>query len=474
MKPEFPEQCTGDVTRRFDVIVIGGGPAGATTARQLALAGFRVAVIEKQAHPRFHIGESLLPRNFALLKKLGLLERARALPQTRKLGAEFIMGHGEDSGTPIWFTQQLGGGETEAFNVERAPFDKMLLEAARDAGAVIFEDAQVKQILKLGEGEVSVALHDRSVLHARCLADASGQSTVVGRHLKTRTVLPHLKKVAYFGHFTGVERLSGDMAGFISIVMCDEGWFWLIPLDERRTSIGLVMDMERAKEADVPADQMLRWGIERCPVMQQRTRVALFPESNHVLADFSYRCAPYAGPGYFLVGDAATFMDPIFSTGVCLAMMSGVQAAAAIGELVRGATEARRQAIRKKYCAYVDGSSSVFFWLVNNYYNHSFRELFLNGKGPCNVHGAVIGILAGYVFPRPSFALRWRLKLFEWCMRINAHVPLVPRRRRFSLLDPAFSTSGQARAAKPTSTIEVTSAQAQSKGETASHGAASH
>jgi flavin-dependent dehydrogenase len=476
LKPE-QESNSSSADERFDAIVIGGGPAGSTTARQLALAGLRVAVVEKHQHPRFHIGESLLPRNFSLIKELGLLDRTRSIPQTRKLGAEFIMGHGQDIGTPIWFSQQLGGCEPEAFNTERAPFDKMLLDAARDAGAHILENAQVKQIAKLEEDDARITLDDGRELHGRCLADASGQSTIVGRHLKTRIVLPHLKKVAYFGHFTGVDRLPGDMAGFISIVMCSEGWFWLIPLDEHRTSIGLVMDLDKSKMVDVPADQMLGWGIANCPVLRERTSRAAFPESNHVIADFSYRCEPFAGPGYFLVGDAATFMDPIFSTGVCLAMMSGVEAAQSIHEVLRDDFDAaHRRHLRKEYCKFVDGSSSVFFWLVNNYYNHSFRELFLNGTGPCNVHGAVIGILAGNVFPRPPFALRWRLKLFELCMRLNAHFPLVPRRKKFSLFDSETYSGAMQHDGRQKSSlsIEVLHAGAGKNQRVVEHGAANH
>jgi len=193
-----------------------------------------------------------------------------------------------------------------------------------------------------------------------------------------------------------------------------------------------------------------------------------------VIADFSYRCDPFAGPGYFLIGDAATFVDPIFSTGVCLAMMSGVEAAKAICETLRNDCSTTRQyEIRQQYCKFVDGSSSFFFWLVNNYYNHSFRELFLNGTGPCNVHGAVIGILAGNVFPKPAFALRWRLKLFALCMRINARLPLVPRRKSFSLIEsPLHSDSIHGDdSLKPASTIEVSHVM---EGSPAKHGAASH
>ena len=135
----------------------------------------------------------------------------------------------------------------------------------------------------------------------------------------------------------------------------------------------------------------------------------------------------------------------------------------------------RHRAIRKRYCKFVDGSSSVFFWLVNNYYNHSFRELFLNGTGPCNVHGAVIGILAGNVFPKPAFALRWRLKLFELCMRIHKRIALVPRRTQFSLLDaPEAHATAIANSIKPASTIEMNSGPSQFPRKAAKHGAANH
>jgi 2-polyprenyl-6-methoxyphenol hydroxylase-like FAD-dependent oxidoreductase len=183
----------------------------------------------------------------------------------------------------------------------------------------------------------------------------------------------------------------------------------------------------------VPADRVLQWAIQQCPAVRERMKGASGAETNIVTADFSYRCRPYAGPGYFLVGDAAAFMDPIFSTGVCLAMMSGQQAAAQVTRLLRGSTSPA--AARRQYIRFIDGSTSVFFRLIRQYYDHSFRELFLNGTGPMKVHCAILSILAGNVFPRPPFCLRSRLWLFEACRILNRHFPLVPRRNRFSLLE---------------------------------------
>jgi flavin-dependent dehydrogenase len=347
------------------------------------------------------------------------------------------------------------GGQT--VNVERASFDAMLLEHARKAGAMVRENVTVRRIVRLADGDVEViasserlandrrrpddprqAIEQRQNneqrLTARWLIDASGQGTVVARYLGTRQQAPekHLQKVAYFAHFEGVERLSGREAGHPAILMCDEGWFWIIHIDEQRTSVGLVIDTDAARSLGVPPDRMLAWGIARCPQVRDRMTKASGPQKNMIAADYSYRCRPYAGPGYFLVGDAAAFVDPIFSTGVCLAMMSGVKAAEAIGRLID--KTARASGERRKYIRYIEGSTSIFFWLIRQYYNQSFRELFLNGTGPARVHKAVLATLAGHVFPRPAFALRWRLWLFWFYIQVQRFFPIVPRRANFSLL----------------------------------------
>lgn len=415
----------------YDVLIIGGGPSGATAALMLARAGVRTLILEKGTFPRFHVGESFLPQNLNLIRTLGLEPKLRALPHLTKLGAEFGFGDCLDT-TRIAFDTCLDGCIHETFNIARAPFDAMLLDAAVEAGADVRQNTAVKRIVRMADGDVAVEVDGRAMTGSYLL-DASGQATVVGKHLGLRRGFEAHRKIAYFGHFEKVKRLCGREEGYPTIVMCDEGWFWLIPIDDRRTSIGLVLDADVARGLAVPASQMLTWGIARSALMRDRTAQAVFPERTHVMADFSYRCKPYAGPGYFLLGDAAVFLDPVFSSGICLCMMGAVEVANQL-QAVLGA-RLSPGAARRRYARFVERSSAPFFRLVKLFYEHSFRELFMTGEGPLDVHRAVISILAGYVFPRPAFSSRWRMRLFEWLIRLNRHVPLVPRRTRFSLVN---------------------------------------
>lgn len=419
----------------YDVIVIGGGPAGATAALCLARKGRRVVIFEKSPFPRFHVGESFLPRGYEVLQQLDLLDRLKKIPHVPKFGAEFGFGHGRET-THFRFEQALYGESHQTFNIERAPFDRMVLDAAVEAGAELRSGVTVRSIDRLEDGDVCVQTDGESV-SAQYLLDASGQATLLARHLGTRRQMAHHRKVAYFGHFDNVRRLPGEDEGHPTVAMCDEGWFWMINIDDRRTSIGVVLDHDVVKKLDVPASEMLLWAIQRCPLVRDRLDPAGLPEKTHTIADFSYYCRPYAGPGFFLIGDAAFFLDPIFSTGICLGMDGAILAADFIDEMIAGMTGGRSRSprqIRRAYTKFLDDTAAPFFRLVNMFYDHSFRELFLNGSGPCQVHRAAISILGGHIFPKPRWSLRWRVWLLHQFARLQRFVPLVDRRESYSLL----------------------------------------
>jgi len=419
----------------FDVIIAGGGPAGATAALLLARGGIRVCVLEKDTHPRFHIGESILPRTTPLLRELGIESRIRALTHVTKNGAEFGFGDNHET-RKFTFNDALIKG-TPVFNIERAIFDNELLNLAREAGADVREATPVRSINKLETGDVEVAIGTGAAaqtIRARFLLDATGQGTLIGRKLNTRQGFddPDLQKVAYFQHFENVERLPGAESGHPCIIMCQEGWFWLIGTSESRTSVGFVTRPSFVRTLSVPPTEILAWAISRCPVVRHRMRNAVGPATNSVISDFSYRCRPYAGPGYFLIGDAACFLDPIFSTGVTLAMMGGKHTAELVLATFRG--QISEASARRQHIAFIERSCKPFWRLIKNYYNHSFRELFMSGEGPLQMPGAIISILAGQVFPKVPWSLRWRHRLFDACVWLQQYMALTPHREPFRLI----------------------------------------
>ena len=413
----------------YDIAIIGSGPAGCTAALRASELGLHAVVLERDSHPRFHVGESFLPQTLELLRSMGLESRLKALPHTIKPGVSLMFA---DDTVPLDLSFRLGLDRStckEAFNIARAPFDAMLADAARDAGTEVRENTVVTDIVRLEDGDCELATSNGTV-RSHFVIDASGQATLVGRKLGHREPIPGLRKVSHFGHFENVKRRPGEQGGMPVFALCKEGWFWSIPLDETVTSIGVVLDVDASRRIDVPHHAKLRWAIERCPAMSQLMEQSDLSAPTHTCADYSYRCDPMTGPGYFLVGDAAIFIDPVFSSGVCIAMMSARQAVDAIAELRAGASATRA---RRRYARSMTRTSRTFLRLVHGFYTQEFREIFLQPDSPLGVHGAVMHVLGGYVFPRMTFPVRWRMELFYAFVRLQRHGLLAPRRIPYSL-----------------------------------------
>ncbi|HEV8542945.1 MAG TPA: NAD(P)/FAD-dependent oxidoreductase [Verrucomicrobiae bacterium] len=412
----------------FDAIVIGCGPGGSSSATFLAQAGKRVLALEKEIFPRFHIGESLLPANHTLFREMGVMRKLQQAGFLRKVGAYFELSNGS-LGNRVVFGEGKFNREPEAFHVERSRFDHILLKHARETGADVREGWSVQRFTKDASGvTVEACAPDKQVhiFRGSFLIDASGRGNLTGNTEGIRVIHPRHKKVAIFGHFGNVALPPIQDRLDTIIVRLPNKWFWIIPLSAEKTSVGLVIDQEEFNRSRGSPDEVFWHWVEASSVVQERMKDARLVNDLQTTSDFSYYNRRLAGERLLRVGDAAGFLDPIFSAGVFLAMWSGKLAAQTVVEsLRRGITGGRLFAQYEKRVR----RGLTFYWrIVENYYTSPFMELFLRppprGRR-LDIASAVIAVLAGEV--EGSWAMRWRTEFFFWLVRIQSFWPLVPR-----------------------------------------------
>jgi FADH2-dependent halogenase len=409
----------------YDVIVIGCGPGGSSASTYLARAGRRVLVLEKEVFPRFHIGESLLPYNQAIFRELGLLPALKEAGFPRKLGAQFILGNGL-IGTRYIFKLGRFTREPEVIQVERARFDHILLKHARVTGADVREGWAVLKTDSDADG-VNVEARDADGkthnFRAAFVVDASGRTNLTGTQEGLRVMHPRLKKLAVFAHFTGVGLDAGEPGGDTIIIRLENKWFWLIPVSAEKVSVGLVIDKDEFMQSSgTPAEIFQRW-IDSSPVAQARMKNARMASPVQTTTDFSYFNRSLAGKRVLRIGDAAGFMDPIFSAGVYLAMWSGKLAAEALQKsLMRGDDGAR---VFPRFERRVKAGMNFYWQMVEQFYTQPFIELFLQPRNHMKLPDAVNAVLAGEL--EGGWNLRWRLRYFFFLIKWHARRALVPR-----------------------------------------------
>ncbi|CAM3819306.1 hypothetical protein GCM10009799_41650 [Nocardiopsis rhodophaea] len=378
--------ATPHLWKKYDAVVIGGGPAGSSYAMSLSRRGHRVLLMERTKFPRFHIGESLLTATADTLEHLGLLDRMKAEGFPVKRGVELT---GDDGSFRRIAFSDIGDGHREwTHHVERADFDKILLDAARESGVEVIENAHVSAPLMAGERVVGVRYRQGGEHHevsAEFVADASGRAGVLARAFKLRKVKDELRMAAVFKHFGGLdERHNPAAEGDIQLCNHKDGWVWGIPIRKDVISVGAVTPVDMLRDSD-PED-LFTEHVNRIPRLRARLTGTEVVRELTGETDYAYYADRLTGPGYFIVGDAGCFTDPIFSGGVFLALIGGVRAAEQTSKCLKG--EAEEASARKYYEDFYKTGFETYHRLIRAFYDNNYlitnyvQDMFAQGMHP--------------------------------------------------------------------------------------------
>ena len=419
----------------YDVAIIGGGPAGSTAAILLSKAGRRVIVLERDKFPRFHIGESLLPFSMQTFTRLGLQEKLRA-GFLEKFGGEIAEAGGEKA-AKFYFKDGFGSRTDRSYQVTRSKFDKMLLDHAAESGAEVREETLVENVdfdrdgamlslrrdarsRVLGRAEARLSENTRACY----VVDASGRNSVIGNKFKLKKSYQHLQKLSLFAHYEGLEREEGIDATLTRMVRTLQSWFWVIPLENDRTSIGVVLEAADFKSSGLSAEEFFERAIAEQPLVRNRIGAGRRVSQVYTAADFSYRSERLADDLWLLAGDADGFIDPVFSSGIFLAVLAGEQAADVLHEVLDHPKRARR--LFRHYERLVNRAMDVYLRFVESWYGgKEFIEVFLTPTELFQIPPAVNAVLGGNIGNR--FAIRWRMELFYLIVRLQRRWTLCPR-----------------------------------------------
>lgn len=403
-------KTSGDTT---DVLIIGGGPAGTTFGNLAARKGWKVTLLEKEQHPRFHIGESLLPMNLPIFERLGVLDDVRKIG-VPKPGADFTVANSGRPHETFHFSQAFGECPDHAFEVRRSEFDELLFRHCGMAGVNARENVKVTRVEALENGIHRItavdAAGDLQVWRTRFLVDATGRDAFMSTKNGWKKRNPKHASAAVFAHFRGVERRSGENQGNISIYWFEHGWVWLIPLRDDIMSIGAVCNPDYIRTRRGSLEEFLAETLQSLGEINERMDAAEVVTPTQATGNYSYLSDHMFGPGYLLIGDAFAFIDPVFSSGVYLAMKSAEQGIGVAEAWISGCPTRYRRACRR-YQRTVRRGLGTFSWFIYRFTSPVMSVLISNPQNTLRVVDGVISMLAGDVFS--NRLVRRRLLLFK-------------------------------------------------------------
>ncbi|NIP84492.1 MAG: FAD-dependent oxidoreductase [Planctomycetales bacterium] len=391
----------------FDCIVLGGGPAGSTAAALVAEAGFSTLLVEREKVPRFHVGESLMPETYWTLQRLGVWDQLQAAGFPKKYSVQFVNQEGHAS-RPFYFPQHDPRECSQTWQVWRSRFDQILFENAASKGADCRDQTRVLEVLFDGGSGAAGDRRARGVriqdqggksteIQGQVVIDATGQQSLIATRLGIRREDPRLRKASIWTYYQGARRDSGMDAGATIILHTRQkaSWFWVIPLADDVTSVGVVGDVDYLLKERGQPDEVFAAELELCPALAQRLEGARQTEPFRVAREFSYKAEVPAGDGWVLVGDAYGFIDPIYSSGVYFALKSGEMAAdCVVAGLRTGDTTARQLS---RWVPHFEAGATLIRKLVEAYYTEEFSfGQFIQGH-PQHAAG-LTDLLIGRVF----------------------------------------------------------------------------
>jgi flavin-dependent dehydrogenase len=429
------------VTRTSDVLIIGGGPAGSTAAITLAEKGYDVTLLEKARHPRFHIGESLLPANLPLFERLGVAAEIQAIGM-QKWGAEFVSPWHAVRSQTFEFADAWNKSMPFAYQVRRSQFDEILFRRAAQSAQVI-EGCRVRDVefLPRGQGARISAEHDdgrTESWQARFVIDASGRDTFLGNRLNTKQRNRKHNSSAMYAHFKGAQRDPDcRRAGNISLFWFDHGWMWFIPLADGATSVGTVVWPYYMKSRKKPLREFFLDTLAMCGPLAQRLQSAELICDVEATGNYSYSCGRACGDNFLLVGDAYAFVDPMFSSGVMLAMTTAVTASETVDTCLR--EPARGAAALKRFERVSRHGPKEYSWFIHRVTNPTMRDMFMGPRNILRMKEALLGLLAGDIYGSTPIwpSLRAFKAVYYIVSLVNLKRSLAAFRRRRINIQPA-------------------------------------